>query len=355
MFNNAFNVKGWDETANTVTSKNQPSSGATAVADPRVQASPKFDSVQLGVRTWNETFGVVTGQTAPGGGRNSVADPRFPGGERRSTFGVKAWDQPSGVVAGETWPTNGAFSVSDPRVEGRTPFNNVFRIVKWDSASPAVSGAGGAMANVADPRPPARDDYKATKYRVTAFKETAGTVISASGTGNGAFAVADPRPACLTREGRDGYKTQGHYGVSRWEQPSGAVPAFAKNNNGRWSVADPRVDDVLAMPLPASTDQLVCVIRALDNTWHRPLTTLELAALQSLVDPEEHLELEGLSDSAWRERIGNAVPPKSATAIAGVMGRALLASMMGETFSLSSEPIWVRPIAVALALDGGAA
>jgi len=33
------------------------------------------------------------------------------------------------------------------------------------------------------------------------------------------------------------------------------------------------------------------------------------AALQSLVDPEEYLELEGLSDSDWRERIGNTVPP----------------------------------------------
>ncbi len=39
------------------------------------------------------------------------------------------------------------------------------------------------------------------------------------------------------------------------------------------------------------------MIRALDNTWHRPFTTLELAALQGLVDPEEHLELDDLKDS----------------------------------------------------------
>jgi hypothetical protein len=95
---------------------------------------------------------------------------------------------------------------------------------------------------------------------------------------------------------------------------------------------------------------LVAVIRALDGTWHRPFTTLELAALQSLVDPEEYLELDGLSDSDWRERIGNAVPPDAAEAIAGVMGTTLLLAWSGETFVLSAAPIWVRPVAVALSV-----
>ena len=97
-----------------------------------------------------------------------------------------------------------------------------------------------------------------------------------------------------------------------WSSPSGAVSAAACHDNGAWSVADPR--------MPAAADKLVAVIRAEDGTWHRPFTTLELAALQSLVDPEEQLELDGLSDSAWRERIGNAVPPAAAEAIAHVMG-----------------------------------
>lgn len=92
------------------------------------------------------------------------------------------------------------------------------------------------------------------------------------------------------------------------------------------------------------------MIRSLDGTWHRPFTTLELAALQSLVEPEEQLELDGLSDSAWRERIGNAVPPAAAEAIAGVMGTTLLLAWSGETFVLSSTPIWVRPVAMALTL-----
>jgi hypothetical protein len=103
--------------------------------------------------------------------------------------------------------------------------------------------------------------------------------------------------------------------------------------------------------MPAINDQLIAVIRALDGTWHRPFTTLELAALQSLLDPEEFLELvDGLSDSAWRERIGNAVPPDAAAAIAGVMGTTLLLAMSGETFMLSNTPIWVRPVAIALSV-----
>ncbi|MBR8206728.1 DNA cytosine methyltransferase [Burkholderia vietnamiensis] len=100
--------------------------------------------------------------------------------------------------------------------------------------------------------------------------------------------------------------------------------------------------------MPAANEKTVAVIRALDGTWHRPFTTLELAVLQSLVEPEEYLELDGLSDQAWRERIGNAVPPYAAQAIAEVMGTTLLLAESGETFQLSSTPVWVRPIAIAL-------
>jgi hypothetical protein len=144
------------------------------------------------------------------------------------------------------------------------------------------------------------------------------------------------------------FNSGGHYGVVPYDGHSRAIPGHPKNNNGPWSVADPR--DFAGEALPSADDRLVAVIRALDGTWHRPFTTLELAALQSLVDPEETLELDGLSDSAWRERIGNAVPPAAAAAIASVMGRTLLMAWSGTTFMLSNEPIWVQPIAVALSV-----
>ncbi|CRM02483.1 hypothetical protein [Pseudomonas sp. 31 E 6] len=102
--------------------------------------------------------------------------------------------------------------------------------------------------------------------------------------------------------------------------------------------------------MPEANDRLTCVIESLDGTWHRPFTTLELAALQSLVEPEEQFELDGLSDQAWRERIGNAVPPAAAEAIAHVMGTTLLLAAAGETFMLNSMPIWVRPVAIGLSV-----
>lgn len=127
-----------------------------------------------------------------------------------------------------------------------------------------------------------------------------------------------------------------------WDQPSGAVSTAAGHDNGRWSVADARI--------PSANDKLIAIVRALDGTWHRPFTTMELACLQSLVEPEEYLELDGLSDQGWRERIGNAVPPDAARAITEVMGTTLLLAESGETFMLSATPVWVRPVAVALSV-----
>ena len=172
-----------------------------------------------------------------------------------------------------------------------------------------------------------------------------GAVISGSTTGHGAFAVADPRPG-VDAAARADYRTAGHYGVVPWADPAGAVTGSTRHDSGRGNVADPR--------LPAPSDRLQCVILAEDGTWHRPFTTLELAALQSLLVPGEHFALDGASDSAWRERIGNAVPPDAATAIANVMARTLLLAWSGETFVLDSAPIWVRPLVAAVQCGQGA-
>lgn len=176
------------------------------------------------------------------------------------------------------------------------------------------------------------------EFRIVPYDRATQTITSAHGTGQ---CVADPRPGMAKKKG-DAYLTGGHYGVVGFDQPAGAVSASACHDNGRWSVADPR--------MPAAADRLTCIITSLDGTWHRPFTTLELAALQSLVDPEEQLELDGLSDQSWRERIGNAVPPSAAEAIAHVMGTTLLLAGAGETFMLNSMPIWVRPVAVGLSV-----
>ncbi|MGE8409540.1 MAG: DNA cytosine methyltransferase [Pseudomonas sp.] len=262
---------------------------------------PEYHHGVLGVNNWDDSCGVVAGASRPMNGAFSVADPRARAGALQyQQYGVRRWKDTSGAIIGVKSPGQGTFSVADPRRQG---------------------GFG--------------------KYLVTPFDRSAGTVIAGSTTGQGAFAVQDPRPGLKRLKG-DAWVAGGHYGVVPWNAPAGAVSASAMHDNGRWSTADPR--------MPAINDRLTCVIQSLDGTWHRPFTTLELAAIQSLVEPEEQLELDGLSDQAWRERIGNAVPPYAAEAIGHVMGTTLLLVAQGETFVLSSMPIWVRPVAVGLSV-----
>lgn len=260
-------------------------------------------------------------------------------------LGVRRWEDSTGAIAGQQGPLQGAYSVADPRHAGPAKHSNEFRIVDWGGASNAVTSAHGTGQAVADPRP---GWERHSNNLVVEDWEASSRAVIAGGKGvqGGWLSVADPRPD-MHRSAGDAYLTGGHYGVIAWEGLSGAVSASACHDNGRWSVADPR-------PMPAQAEKMVCRIEALDGTWHRPFTTLELAALQSLVDPEEQLELDGLSDQAWRERIGNAVPPAAATAIAEEMGRTLMLAWSGETFALGSTPIWVRNVAVALSLPGGA-
>ncbi len=304
---------------------------------------PDMRNGVLGVHGWEQTAGTVAGESLPTNGAFSVADPRFEQSARWNdgqAYGVRRWEDSSGAIAGQQGPGQGAYSVADPRHAGPAKHSNEYRIARWDRAAGAVTSAHGTGQAVADPRSSTSFGGKG-KYIVTPFDGAANTVIAGSTTGQGAFAVADPR--VLGRQRGDAFLTGGHYGVVGWDETSGTVSAAGAHDNGRWSVADPRC-------LPAAADKLVAVIRALDGTWHRPFTTFELAALQSLVEPEEQLDLDGLSDQDWRERIGNAVPPKAAQAIGEVMGTTLLLAWSGETFMLSSQPIWVRPVAVALAV-----
>lgn len=319
---------------------------------------PEMHRGGYGVRAWDEPTGVVASESRPSNGAFSVADPRF--GQSAAwndghAYGVNGWGEPSSTVTSKLAPGSGYGSVADPRCPS-TLHNNAFRVVRYDGPAQAVTGGLGSVGGcVADPRGP--EGRLFGKYHCADWQRTSRTVIG--GDNNGAYAVADPRPG-MQRGAGDAYLTGGHYGVVPWTSPSGAVSAAAGHDNGRWSVADPRV--VIHSPgaadnnMPAADQKLVCVIRSEDGTWHRPFTTLELGALQSLLDPEEQLQLDGLSDSAWRERIGNAVPPHAAEAIAHVMGTTLLLAWSGETFILSAQPIWVRPIGAALSLaQGGAA
>ncbi|HEJ2940797.1 TPA: DNA cytosine methyltransferase, partial [Pseudomonas aeruginosa] len=286
---------------------------------------PEYRSGYMGVHGWDDTASTIAGRSGPTNGAFSVADPRYrqaANWNHGQQFGVIRWAESAPTIPGQTMPGQGTFSVADPR-PGGVRHNNVFRVVSMGSHAGTVTGghspSSGGQA-VADPRyhnwhPGA----SSRKLHVGEWGSATGTVTGSQQVASGALSIADPR--VLDRTKGDAYLTGGHYGVVGFDQSAGAVSASARHDNGRWSVADPR--------MPTANDRLTCIIQSLDGTWHRPFTTLELAALQSLVDPEEQLILDGLSDSDWRERIGNAVPPAAAEAIAGVMGTTLLLAEQG--------------------------
>jgi len=312
----------------------------------------------LGVKHWNDTSQTVIGEAAVGAGHFAIADPRPSWSESWGQLGVTPWDQTASTIIGVRAPGQGRYSVADPRLTSDAAgpkFNNCFRVVQFHDPSPAITTGGGPSAGglaVADPRTKlnraSRDYETARHYGVVPWDESSLAVTASACHDNGAFTVADPR--LPDRDARH----HNQWRVEPCDTPCHTIIGVTRPDSGA-CVADPR----MAAPppinaishLPAADTRLVAVIRALDNTWHRPFTTLELAALQGLVDPTEHLELHGTSDSAWRERIGNAVPSPAAAAIASAMAEALLLAMHGETFMLSATPIWVRPLAIAISMD----
>ena len=429
-------VNGWSDTSGTVQGKSGPTNGNFSVADPRPQqANQSFG--QYGVREWAETVGTVTGQAAPGGGPNSVADPRLPGKPAfnnvfrivpfdaaapavagpggpggglavadpradggfggRGKYRVTRIEEPAGAVIAGSTTGQGAFAVADPRpTHGDQAHHNKMRVVDAAAPAPTVTGSdrvGSGALSVADPRPGYADAHK-NVMRVTPFDEPAGTVTSGHSPSNGAacvadprpgygggthqnvlsvtsydgpaksvtsarhvaggaLAVADPRPAGLNADGREHFNAGGHYGVLSWSESAKTVTGQpCSYDRGFNSVADPRAPAAEPLAaLPAPNDRLVARIVALDGTWHRPFTTLELAALQSLFDPGEVFDLEGGSDQVKREWIGNAVPSAAARGMAETIGETLLLADLGERFTLSSRAIWTKPLALALAVD----
>lgn len=203
----------------------------------------------------------------------------------RGTLGVAEWSAPSGVVTGNARPSTGPFSVADPRVS--RAFDHGYAVLPWTAPSSTVAGG--------------------------------------SYPGQGAYSVADPRIDSTPRAGA--------YGVLSWEEAAGTITGAARIDNGRFAIADPR------RPPPFDP-----VIVAKDGTWHRPLTTLELAVLQDLPATVNGrpLVLAGSSHRSWRERIGNAVPRGAARAIAEQMLVTLLQADT-ESFTLSGGgAVWVR-------------
>ncbi len=274
-----FRVTDWDKAMGTIIGADSLGSGAPSVADPRLNLADArlLELVQLG---------------RAGQGADS-----FKG--RPGLFGVNGWDEPMPTVTGRATVSGGTTvaAVADPRLTSPVPEGAQRRSIHarydlrpWDAPARAVTGPGV----------------------------------------NGGYGVADPRLVEAVQLGCA--PRAGTYGVMGWHQAAATVTGSVSIDNGSAAVADPR-DPKHRLP----------VIVAEDGTWHRPLTTMEFAALQELptsIDGKP-LQLAGKSSSAWRERIGNAVPVKAAKAIADSLLTALVASAVGG-WALGGTGIWVR-------------
>ena len=343
-FNHVYAVLPWTEPAGAVNGGAGPTSGAASVADPRVLAfAGQRYGMNMRVGSWGEPAWTVTGSTDVQAGAPSIADERvrnFGGG----SYGVVGWDSPSGVVTGNSWVTAGRFSVADPRLSIGACFTN--QLVVLDPTQPArtITGAAhcaGGAPSVADLRVPVAHPRS---YGVMRWTDPSDTVAAGSHPGQGAYSIADLRLTCAPRE------TSGAYGVRRWTDAWVTVTGSACIDNGWFAVADPRVPGNPALAVRWVVRDLraappyIPVLPTADGSWHRPLTTLELAVLQGFpaVIDGRPLTLAGKSSSRWREALGNAVPVGAAEAIARQMLLTLVHADAG-VFALSSGGgVWVR-------------
>jgi site-specific DNA-cytosine methylase len=332
-------VCAWDRPCGTVGGPG--SNGVVNIADDRVSPfalAPSLNrhDTKYAVGDWKKPAKTVTSATRPGSGSLAVNDPRVP---RAFPGGYAITTSPA--------PSSGACAVVDARVpsDGEAWFRGCLGVIRWEDPSPTVTGSSAPSRGpsaVADPRAlvPTVAPFDAA-YGVLAWDAPSRTIAGGSDVGQGAYAVADPALRCAPRAGA--------YGVLSFEQAAKTITGSANIDNGPFAIADIRVPNarpVCVVPnIKKAPIGQVPVIVAEDGTWHRPLTTLELAALQGIPHRihGKPLVLAGTSHTEWRRRIGNAVPPPAAKAIAERMLTNLLAAASGA-FSLCGDgSVWVAP------------
>lgn len=217
--------------------------------------------------------------------------------------------------------------------------NGGFGVESWDDPSHAVVAEGtvrNTRASVADPRVGCR--RRDGGHGVKGWEQPSAPIIAHASIDNFPAQVADPRMRCASPS-----MHRGIMGVMDWASPSHTVRAHFSTNNSPAAVADPRVPSLVGPVIDIASKRPVwMVIRAADGTWHRPMTTLELAVLQGLppVVNGSPLVLGDGSVASARRLIGNMVPAPAAEAIARNCIATLTAAADG--FALSSEAIWVH-------------
>ncbi|MNW38785.1 C-5 cytosine-specific DNA methylase [compost metagenome] len=332
----AYAVEDWDRTSRTVTGTAGPgrSNGAAAVSDHRVGFKKGTHGTIYRVCKDDQPGPTVTGAHRPNNGALSVSDPRLNEREGRhpGVYRIIRADEPSPCVTGTRFGS-GAIAVSDPMVNTKL-MPDSYGVQKWDATGKTVRGASRIMNSPASINDPRLSDLKSRysdKYRVQDMNNPAATVTGVTDVQAGDPIVADVCLGCSPRSGS--------YGVQEWSNPGKTVTGAGDVHSGSFAVADQRI--------PSDTDRGSWILIAEDGTWHRPLTTYELAMLQSFpryLPDGRPFQLEGCSDAKAREYIGNAVPCDAAEAMGNVILLAAAQAEAGDTFQFGWEAIWVQPV-----------
>lgn len=346
-FNNVFRLVDWSEPSPTVTGGTGPSSGGLSVADPRVQGPGWYNGI-LGVQASAEPSATVTGMARPMTGPFSVADdiaaPRM--GQHYGKLRVEDAGGPAHTITGSDRVGSGALSVADPSLRSAlTPKSVTLRVRSASTPAPTVTGSSSVWDSggfaVADPGEYA-DRWPTAGMVVQPATRPSRTVTCTRDIQSGALSVADPNMRIEPRNGT--------MGVQDWDRHSVTVTGSVDVQAGTAAIADPRPD----APEAAGP----WVLLSDDGTWHRPLTVLELFALQGFPVTARGggpLVLPGKSASAHRMWGGNAVPPPTAQAIAEQMLATLTVSRHFGGFHLGSTGVWVREAGVLRWMARGAA
>lgn len=398
-------VRPWTEAANTVTGASRVGSGAPSAADPRVdlmRPTAKADGSfhegagpgRWGVLSPLDPATTVTRNARLGTGPFSIAaaapepvnlipkagvNPNHAG-----LYGVLSPDQPSRTITATSEVGCGANAIAAPvpqpidLVPAEACYDAAYGVLSPGQPSRTIAAnaaAGCGAYAIADkvPSPSAAagttvaddgpvqlglgcDAYNGA-YGVTPFGEAASAVVAHGQIDNSRVAVADPRPApppyvvlsCAETERIVSGEVPVPFAIVDPDHPEEplAIVDDLKRPPFRWVETRSKGRGKNAKEkITRRRETVALVLISADGTWHRPLTTLELAILQAFPPMVRGKPLDfGGGTTAQREVIGNAVPPAVARAMADQMLLCLIvASTLGFALGEAGSAVWVKNV-----------
>lgn len=360
-----YGVAPWNEAGPTVLgSSSVRGSNTSAVQDLGIQSGEGRHTNHLAVQPYDAPARTATGATHVGNGGQVVQDKgiQLPerGSRHKGKFYVQPYDSASRTVTGGTGPNSNALSLQDKGIElpenpGR--HTNKFLVQHPDEPSRTITTSdrvGSGAPCMSDMRISESKHRHTTKYRVQDPNRPAATVTSDTDIQTGAPSVADRGIALEPTSPKFNHA----YNITPYGDPSGTVASGDSPSNGGICVEDRAINgaEMGGTAAPARTWYLPVVQPGFPYfftedepgqwSWHRPLTTLDLAALQDLL-PEliragggVPLALEG-SDKERREQIGNAVPPGAMQFVGTVIMYAMMKGRLQDE-SVASDEVWVQ-------------